>query len=222
MNIREFLEHPDREELFAQAYSKVDVRRREKADCIRQERAKAASLGAGLLLQLAVQEAQAETQAGRELAQGGFRVFTVIELLTPVLHPLPLEYRYGKGGKPYLNNFPWYFNLSHSGDYVLCVLSEREVGADIQIHREQDVMKLAGRFFPGEETEALLQAEDRNSLFFRLWARKEAYGKLTGEGLAEVIGKNLQAVGGDSIAGLCWEECDILSDYSIAICQYKE
>ena len=40
------------------------------------------------------------------------------------------------GGKPFFHRFPQCrFNLSHSGPYALCALSDGEVGADIEVVR---------------------------------------------------------------------------------------
>ena len=48
-----------------------------------------------------------------------------------ILHPRD-RIIYGTNGKPYLEGNELYFNLSHSGDYALCVLCDTEVGCDIQ------------------------------------------------------------------------------------------
>lgn len=220
LELNGFWEHPDGEELFRQAFSKVDHQRREKIRRVKEERGRAASLGAGLLLQYALWTA-GDGQTPEELAEGGLEVCTVPLLLKEIPEPMPLEYGCGEHGKPYLINSPWHFNLSHSGDYVLCALSRREVGADIQIERKKNVKKIAERFFSEEENRMLKQSEDENADFFRLWTRKEAYGKLTGEGLAGVLGINLQEEG-EIYGGLCWEEYDMPKGYRIALCQYKD
>lgn len=46
--------------------------------------------------------------------------------------PFSFSYEYGEQGKPQIVNFPKKFNLSHSGDYVVCGVSDGEVGVDIQ------------------------------------------------------------------------------------------
>ena len=56
LSIAEFLEESAGEELMEEALFKVDENRREKAERTRRKPAKAACLGAGLLLQLAVRE----------------------------------------------------------------------------------------------------------------------------------------------------------------------
>ncbi len=57
LSIREFLEGENSGMLLKEAFCKVDVKRRSKAERMRTDRGKAACLGAGLLLQLAVREA---------------------------------------------------------------------------------------------------------------------------------------------------------------------
>ena len=142
-----------------------------------------------------------------------------------------------RSGKPYFRDLPVYFNLSHSGEYVLCAVSTEEIGADIQQHCGKDVGKLARRFFPEREWTALERAgEERERLFYRLWARKEAYGKLTGKGVADALGVDLlpgeglpgKAVPGGAEAavlpegrGLLWEEYGIMEAYSIAFCRFS-
>lgn len=223
LDIREFLEGDARRELFAEAFSRVDETRREKAGSIRQERSRAASLGAGLLLQLAVEQAEAgkpEGQAGTEepWKDGSFARYTVTGLLKALEKPRELSCRLGEKGKPYLRDYPYFFNLSHSGDYVVCVLSRREIGVDIQAHRAGGSGRIAEKYFSPEEAQALLQAKDRDAFFFRLWTRKEAYGKLTGRGIADCLGKNLWS----GVEELCWEEYDELPGYSMAVCQYRQ
>ena len=108
--------------------------------------------------------------------------------------PLPLQYRFGPHGKPEIVDFPMYFSLSHSGDYVLCAVSDREVGADIQKLQAADFSKLASRFFTEAEYQALEKCVDeaeRQKLFFRLWTKKEAYGKLTGQGVAAILNRDV-------------------------------
>ena len=247
LDIRAFWEDETRGRLLEDAFSKLDQERREKARRIGRERGQAESLGAGLLLQLAVREAEAARAGGRGVAQteeaaegggtaqveetapgvealgsagGAVTRLTVPELLGLLDVPLPFAYLYGENGKPYFKNYPYYFNLSHSGDYVVCAFSDREVGADIQIHRAANMEKLAGRYFSPAEADALGQAEDREAFFFRLWARKEAYGKLTGRGLADALEKDLWSGDTEIAERLCWMEYEGLSGYSMAVCQF--
>ena len=234
LDIEEFMDAENGEALLARAFLRVDEERGEKARRMRPGRARAASLGAGLLLQIGVREAVAAV-SGDNI---GIKRYSVKQLLESLdgKPPVSLAYVYGKEGKPYLRDMPFYFNLSHSGEYVLCAVSTEEIGADIQQHCGKDVGKLARRFFPEREWTALERAgEERERLFYRLWARKEAYGKLTGKGVADALGVDLlpgeglpgKAVPGGTEAavlpegrGLLWEEYGIMEAYSIAFCRF--
>lgn len=197
-----------RGKLWAEALEKADDERRKKAERIPGERARAACLGAGLLLQLAVREAGCpergragtlpggetgpETRGGhrsREAVRIPLRCLEVRELLDSIPARLPLQYTYGQKGKPYLRDYPYFFSISHSGDYVLCVLAEEEVGADIQRMQPMDFDRLARRFFAETEAKALAErtGAEKERLFYELWAKKEALGKLTGRGAAAVL-----------------------------------
>ncbi|SDM25317.1 4'-phosphopantetheinyl transferase family protein [Allokutzneria albata] len=83
------------------------------------------------------------------------------------------------------------FNLSHSGDLaVLAVSGDRRVGIDVEQHRELDHLGMAGRvLLPSEyEVIAALPAADQPAAFFRYWTVKEAYVKVTGQGLSGLPG----------------------------------
>lgn len=94
-------------------------------------------------------------------------------------------------GKPYLADPPLealHFNLSHSDDLaVVAVAHDREVGVDVEAMRGGRRMEgIAGRWFNATESETLgaLEGAEQEALFYRLWARKEAYLKATAEGIA--------------------------------------
>ena len=98
----------------------------------------------------------------------------------------PLEFEYRKNGKPYLcGHDDIFFNLSHSGDYVMCAVSKSEVGCDIQKIDKAD-MKLAERFFTEREYHAIAELpteEERTDMFYRYWTLKESFMKVTGLGM---------------------------------------
>ncbi len=104
-------------------------------------------------------------------------------------------------GKPVLSSHPQIsFSVSHSGEYVVLVYEEniRAIGVDIQQIREVSkgvkkriLHEKEWMYFRSEagrkeesvgETEAILLEENR--LLNRIWAIKESYVKMTGEGLA--------------------------------------
>ena len=105
--------------------------------------------------------------------------------------PASLEFGVGEHGKPELEQdpgFPLSFNLSHSGDLALFVISgECAVGVDIEEIRDgMDVPALARSVLSEAELQVLRAAplDEQRSLFFRTWVRKEAVLKACGLGLA--------------------------------------
>lgn len=81
------------------------------------------------------------------------------------------------------------FNLSHSGDAVLCgIASGREIGVDIEaaIARE-DLPRVAAHFFAPDECAVLdrCAADACTMRFHEIWTRKEAYVKALGSGLVQ-------------------------------------
>lgn len=95
---------------------------------------------------------------------------------------MPLSIQAGGGGKPSLNDGMVFFNLSHSGNYALCAISDQELGADVQVNSTYRA-DLASRFFSLEEQQYLQRASDPDDAFARLWTLKESYIKAKGEGL---------------------------------------
>jgi 4'-phosphopantetheinyl transferase len=95
-----------------------------------------------------------------------------------------MEYTYGKYGKPYLPEAGLFFNLSHSGEYVMAAVSEYETGCDIE-KISHSYEAVARRFFQKHEYEQLqsLQGTERDELFYRFWVLKESYMKVTGKGI---------------------------------------
>ncbi len=102
------------------------------------------------------------------------------------LHEKDACFTENANGKPALfNHVPFYFSLSHSGEYAVCAVSDTPCGVDIEKIQKSD-RKIALRFFHDHETQALSQVpEPAYSLqFTRLWTLKESYLKYTGTGLS--------------------------------------
>lgn len=89
---------------------------------------------------------------------------------------------YGENGKPEIAGLC--FNLSHSGEMVVCAVGSAPVGCDIEkIHKSSS--RIARRYFCESEREYLdsLGGEEKTEEFIRLWTIKESYLKMTGEGM---------------------------------------
>ena len=103
------------------------------------------------------------------------------------LEPLPAVAR-GEHGKPRFPDHPdHHFNLSHSGPYSLCALSDSPVGADIQIVKDSWNPRLPQRVCSPEQLAWLEGQPDRNRAFALLWTLKEARVKYEGTGLGDNI-----------------------------------
>lgn len=236
-SVRELaLEEPDAL-IWKKVYKRLDPERLGKVKEMRNMGKKASSAGAGLLLQWAVRHAgymetcSMDTALGKGSMECGRTISTPVteisltELLSQLQEPICLQYTYGEKGKPYFQNLPFFFNLSHSGDYVLCALSEQEIGVDIQQQVKSRDTRIADRFFSESEKELIAGCsteEERQSCFYRLWTRKEAYGKLTGEGIAAALKKDFSDLQAEWMQEISFEEMDFPEGYKIAVCRYTE
>ena len=102
------------------------------------------------------------------------------------LHKEDYLIRIGEHGKPLVESrFSVWYNLSHSGDYIVAAFSHLEVGIDIEQKRKAR-MEVARRFFHPAEIQCLqnLAGDAQDELFFRYWSVKESFLKYTGEGLS--------------------------------------
>ncbi len=93
-----------------------------------------------------------------------------------------LELRRLPNGKPYLPGL--HFNLSHSGAWAVCAVSDGPVGVDLE--RERPLRSPVERKLTAAEQSylSMLDPGQRQSAFFDLWVLKEAALKQTGEGLS--------------------------------------
>lgn len=88
----------------------------------------------------------------------------------------------GEYGKPFFENIPVCFSISHSGEIWVCLMSDFNVGVDIQIYKNVRYEKLAQRFFTKNEAEYIKKQGTKS--FFEVWTKKEAFVKYTGNGFA--------------------------------------
>ena len=94
-------------------------------------------------------------------------------------------------GKPYLSGYPdVHFNVSHSGELIVCAVGREKVGIDVEKVREFKenlIFKVCNR----EERERILNSVDTNAEFCKVWTKKEAYLKYLGEGIKSFNLKNI-------------------------------
>ena len=86
--------------------------------------------------------------------------------------------------KPYLANVSdVHFNISHSGNIVVCALSDETVGIDIEMIKPA-MLQIAKRFFSAGEYEFIEAKADKSLAFYKIWTMKESYVKWEGKGLS--------------------------------------
>ena len=138
------------------AYSLVSQNRKEKIDFYRFEKDKKLSAGAYLLLKKLLEE--------KNITKPAFKT--------------------EKYGKAYISNYDnIHFNLSHSGKMVLCAISDRDVGVDIEYIDSEIDLNIAKHYFYNSEYETIMNSDNPSEEFFKYWVLKESYMKYTGLGM---------------------------------------
>ena len=123
-------------------------------------------------------------------------------------------------GKPYIVGADgFFFNLSHSGDYVALAYGDSPVGIDIEKTNVKD-LKVAKRCFAPEEYDYITQGKDDwQKRFCKIWTMKESYLKYTGQGIrvalnSFIVDAERMCVKGKSCRFARWD----LEDYILTVC----
>ena len=90
----------------------------------------------------------------------------------------PLQYN--DMGKPFFPNGP-YFNVSHSGQYIVMAVSNKDIGVDIEENKEKDMSSLI-RIFNEAEAKMIKEHAD----FYYLWCAKESLIKCLGSSINKI------------------------------------
>lgn len=125
-------------------------------------------------------------------------------------------------GKPVADN-GMYFNISHSGKYVMFAISDCEIGCDIEQIKYVKADKTGKIVFCQNEMEKIRSADDKLKVFFDLWTKKESLLKCIGEGF------HRKAKSVDTSSGVYREngKCFYMktwnfSDYTMSVCSLKD
>ena len=96
---------------------------------------------------------------------------------------------YGENGRPYFCDRTCDFSITHTQNHVFCAIIEGEEPMRIGIDAEDlgrpdfsNLEEMVARWFSPNEQKAFRTSPTKET-FLRLWTRKEAYVKYTGEGL---------------------------------------
>lgn len=90
-----------------------------------------------------------------------------------------IEFAVSEHGKPYAKGLDVHFSISHSGDYAVCAVSDKEIGADIE--KIRNINPEASKRFACENEKIYINSHADG--FFEIWTLKEAYFKCIGTGL---------------------------------------
>ena len=98
-----------------------------------------------------------------------------------------LNYYKNKYGKTYLKNNNLFFNISHSFDYVISVVSDKEIGIDIEKIRKTPI-KVINQFATEIEKKYILSSNNNvEERIFKIYTLKEAYFKMLGLNLNNIL-----------------------------------
>lgn len=117
-----------------------------------------------------------------------------------------------KNGKPYLENSNIFYNISHKNKMVGLIISNSEVGLDIEYIDTESIKRQSTLkyFFTEKERESITTNED----LLTLWTKKESYIKLNGGMLRDAIGLDINNI------NVIYDTFK-LDDYIITICKSK-
>lgn len=124
------------------------------------------------------------------------------------------ELTFNKYNKPYLKNRNIYFNISHDKNTTILVISDKEIGVDIEYYTyKESVMK---KYYNEFEQQEIINSNNKEYEFTRIWVMKEAFVKMKGQG----ISYGLQNVDTTRLK----KQIKLISNekYIIAICQSEE
>ncbi|NVN95303.1 MAG: 4'-phosphopantetheinyl transferase superfamily protein [Bacteroidetes bacterium] len=138
----------------------------------------------------------------------------------------------GDNGKPYIRTKKMFFNISHSGKWVVGAFSNKEVGIDIELIREPNY-EVAKRFYSCEELTKLNNIENKElkkDYFFDLWTLKESYLKAIGTGLTKplssftvnVLNEDITLVDKMPIDNIYFKQYQFDKEYKLAVCSFDD
>ncbi|WAG71756.1 4'-phosphopantetheinyl transferase superfamily protein [Clostridium sp. CF011] len=141
-----------------------------------------------------------------------------------------ITFKKNQYGKPYLKGYPKFnFNISHSGDFVVCAIDDKPIGIDIEEVSHIEYEELAKRFFSESEFNYIIKEnlDIQLSKFYEIWTLKESYIKCCGQGLSIPLKsfsididryENIKVIIDNEHKEHVFKKFDIEAGYQIAIC----
>jgi 4'-phosphopantetheinyl transferase len=131
----------------------------------------------------------------------------------------PPDLSYDEKGRPSVPGA--YVSISHTRGLAACAISDAPVGLDVEWERPMNE-KIARRALSPDEIAAFLASDGQSEFLLMKWVAKEAYLKLTGEGIAGGMHKYTEKEGLilDANGLACARVVrPVLAGYRIAVCQ---
>ena len=137
-------------------------------------------------------------------------------------------------GKPYLKDYPKFnFNVSHSGDFVVCAIDTKPIGTDIEQIKHIEYEDIAKSFFSVSEFNYIAKNDLGVGLskFYEIWTLRESYIKCCGQGLSIPLKsfsididnyKNIKVIVNNEHKEHAFKRFDIESGYKMAICSLNK
>lgn len=137
-----------------------------------------------------------------------------------------------KNGRPHLLDDRVFVSMSHSGAFVACAVSLSPVGIDVEADRSVDRRTLRHACTPcelsyifsdnplSEISDDTPLSDDEKKRFLRVWTAKEAYLKMTGQGLSGGLG-SVEVADSNGIKTALKNETRLISEaddsYTVAV-----
>jgi 4'-phosphopantetheinyl transferase len=132
-------------------------------------------------------------------------------------------------GKPYLfHRENYFFNISHSEDWVALAISTKEIGIDLEFNLCFEYSEVTDFIFTQKEREFFekVSTDMKNRVFYRFWTLKESYIKAIGTGMSkkldsftiELWNEKIQVEGNEDFNFL---ELPFHKNYTLSVC-YSE
>lgn len=146
--------------------------------------------------------------------------------------PKDLQEEYNTFGKPFIKDREeWKYNLSHSGEWVICGFSNLPIGVDVEKIGKGN-LDIAKHFFSEKEYAYLSNLEgeeDRKKMFYTIWTLKESYVKYKGKGLripldsfSFVLDQEQVSIDSEEEKKLYFTNHELKNDYRLAVCTEEE
>lgn len=108
-------------------------------------------------------------------------------------NPKEIGFSTDQNKKPCLENNDFkqlHFNISHSGNWILIVIADTPVGVDLErMNASFTDQNMLDYSFSPDEISFINQSKLPHLSFYKLWTRKEALLKATGQGLINELNK---------------------------------